>query len=191
MVDAPDETADVLRPPTADASVRPARPADAPAIGAVQARAWRAAYADVLDADALGRLSADDLAQPWHEAVARPPSARHSVLVACAGSAVVGFAAVAPSGDPDAGPDDGDLVVLAVDPAHRGAGHGSRLLAAGADTLRSAGVTTLRAWVPDDDTALRDFLASAGAAPDGAHRTLVAADGREVGVSRLAASLDG
>ena len=48
------ETGDVLAPATADASVRPARPADAAAIGAVQARAWRAAYADVQNA--FGRI---------------------------------------------------------------------------------------------------------------------------------------
>lgn len=184
------ETGDVLTPAPADASVRPARAADAAAIGAVQARAWRAAYADLLDAAALDRLTGDALAGPWHDAVTAPPSRRHSVLVACAGSTVVGFAAVGPSPDRDAGPDDGALLVLAVDPAHRGAGHGSRLLAASADTLRDTGVSSLRAWVPDDDTALHAFLVSAGAAPDGARRTLTRQDGRTVGETRLAAALE-
>lgn len=184
------QTGDVLGPATADASVRPARPADAAAIGAVQARAWRAAYADVLDADALASLTDDAVAARWHDAVSAPPSDRHAVLVACAGTTVVGFAAVAPAADPDAGPRDGDLVVLAVDPAHRGHGHGSRLLAASADTLRGTGSASLRTWVPDDDAPLAAFLASAGAAPDGARRTLARGDGREVGVSRFAAALD-
>ncbi|MFN0283865.1 MAG: N-acetyltransferase family protein [Kineosporiaceae bacterium] len=183
------DSADVLRPSVADASVRPAHAGDATAIGAVQARAWRAAYAGILEPSALERLTADALAEPWHDAVCRPPTGRHAVLVACAGSTVVGFAAVAPSTDPDAGEHDGALVVLAVDPAHRGAGHGSRLLSASADTLRSGGARTVRAWVPDDDEPLRAFLASAGAVPDGARRTYAAQDGREVVETRLSATL--
>lgn len=183
------DTGDVLSPGAADASVRPARPADVAAIGAVQARAWRAAYAEVLGAATLDRLTPEALADGWRDAVTRPPTSRHAVLVACSGSTVVGFAAVAPSPDPDAGPDDGDLLVLAVDPAHRNAGHGSRLLAASTDTLRSAGVRTLRSWVPDDDAALRDFLASAGARPDGARRAFRTEDGRQVAQSRLSAAL--
>jgi ribosomal protein S18 acetylase RimI-like enzyme len=181
------DSGDVLAPGAADASVRPARAADADAIGAIQARAWRAGYGAL--SQAFADLDPATLAEPWHEAVSRPPSPRHAVLVACSGSTVVGFAAVAPSTDPDAKPGDGDLVVLAVDPAHRGAGHGSRLLQAGADTLRGAGLRTFRAWVPDADEALREFLLSAGAAPDGAHRAYRAPDGREVGESRLSAGL--
>jgi GNAT superfamily N-acetyltransferase len=188
-MDGPAEADDVLHPRVADASVRPARAADAAAIGAVQARAWRAAYAALLDPPALDRLTPDALAAPWHEAVSRPPSSRHAVLVACSGSIVVGVAAVAPSSDPDAGEHDGDLVVLAVDPAHRGAGHGSRLLSASADTLRDGGARTVRAWVPDADAPLRAFLASAGVAADGAHRTYRTTDGREVGETRLSATL--
>ncbi len=183
------DTGDVTTPGVADASVRPARAADAVAIGAVQARAWRTAYACVLEPDALARLTPEALAEPWRAAVTHPPTGRHAVLVACSGGTVVGFAAVAPSDDPDADADDGALVVLAVDPAHHGAGHGSRLLAASADTLRAGGVRRLRAWVPDDDAPLRDFLASAGAAPDGAHRSYRTTDGRDVGETRLSAAL--
>lgn len=182
-------TGDVLRPAAADASVRPARPADAEAMGAVQARAWRGGYADVLDPEALDRLTPQALAGPWRQALTDPPTRKHKVLVACAGSAVVGFAAVAPGRDPDATMADGDLVVLVVDPAHRGAGHGSRLLAASADTVGADGASTLRAWVPDADTALRDFLGSAGLTPDGARRTYRTQDGRDVTETRLSATL--
>ena len=44
--------------PTADVSVRVAWGDDAPGIAAVQVRAWRAAYADLLPADALDALDA-------------------------------------------------------------------------------------------------------------------------------------
>jgi GNAT superfamily N-acetyltransferase len=166
------ETGDLLAPGAADASVRPARTADVAAIGAVQLRSWRREYADLLPGGLLDGLRAEDLAGPWHAAVTAPPSPRHAVLVACAGAAVVGFAAVAPSGDSDATGSDAELVALEVDPAHQRSGHGSRLLAAAADAARDHGFTALRVWVPAADEPRRAFLMSAGPRPDGARRHL-------------------
>jgi GNAT superfamily N-acetyltransferase len=177
-------TGDLLRPSAADAAVRPARAADAAAIGAVQARAWGRAFGAV-----VGSLDPQVLGEAWAGAVSAPPSPRHAVLVATAGSTVVGFVAVAPASDPDLGPDVGELVVLAVDPAHQGAGHGSRLLSAATATLREVGVTGVVAWLPLPDAVLQNFLTSAGMVPDGARRTLASADGSTVTQHRLTASL--
>ena len=69
-------------------------------------------------------------------------------------------------------PRDGESVAFHIDPAAFGAGHGSRLLAAAADTLRADGFTQARIWVVVRDDALRAFLEPAGWAPDGAHREL-------------------
>ena len=171
---------------SADASVREARPGDVPAIAAVQARAWRAAYDGLLDAGTLAGLTSEALAGPWRDAVARPPSPRHAVLVALADDLVVGFAAAAPSEDADAGADDGEVVALAVDPAHQRAGHGSRLLAAAADHLRGAGLRSVAAWTPAADGPRRAFLASAGLREDGATR---AYQGRELTEVRYSATL--
>lgn len=172
----------------ADASVRPARGADASAIGAVQGRCWRRAYAELAPRDVLDRLDATALTQRWHSAVTDPPSKRHAVLVACAGNVVVGFAALAPSADPDAGPRDAEVVALEVDPAHQRAGHGSRLLAACVDTLRASGFAAVRVWCPAPDRARYAFLVSAGLHPDGARRDL-AGDGATVTEQRLSAAL--
>ena len=164
-------------PPSADRSVRVAWAADAAAIGAVQTRAWSAAYPGVLPAAALAELHPQAVASRWADDLRRPPSARHRVLVALERNDVVGFAAVAPSDDPDADPlADAELVVLAVHPDHTGAGHGSRLLAAVADTCRADGFTRLTAWLLSQDDTGRRFLESAGWAPDGAHREMVADD---------------
>jgi hypothetical protein len=46
--------------PAHDPAVRPATLADAHAIGALAARAWRAAYAGLLTSDILTRLDADE-----------------------------------------------------------------------------------------------------------------------------------
>jgi len=162
----------VLAPGAADATVRVARPGDTPAMGAVQLRSWRRSYAGLLPEAALAGLSTGQLAAGWDRAVSAPPTARHAVLVACAGPIVVGLGAVGPSGDGDAAPTDAELVALEVDPAHQRLGHGSRLLAAVADTAREHGFTALRAWVPASDDARRAFLESAGMRPDGGRRRL-------------------
>jgi GNAT superfamily N-acetyltransferase len=171
-------------------SVRPAVAADAVAIGAVQVRAWRRAYRGVLPEQALEQLSPDDLADAWRSAITTAPTPRHRVLVACAADLVVGFAAIAPGRDRDATEQDGELVELLVDPAHQGAGHGSRLLTAAADVLRETGAVTIAVWTPVADEPRRAFLASAGLRPDGARRTLAAADGTHAEQLRLVASLE-
>jgi ribosomal protein S18 acetylase RimI-like enzyme len=180
---------DVLTPGSADASVRPARAADVPAIAAVQVRAWRRAYAGVMPAQALAQLDGEVLQPRWLRAVTAPPTPRHGVLVACSGSLVVGFAAMAPCADPDAGPTDAELLSLEVDPAHQRTGHGSRLLGAVADTLRGGGFGALRVWCPVADEARRAFLMSAGLRPDGGYRSLRGDGGADVAEERLAAAL--
>jgi len=178
--------------PVPDAGVRAARPDDADAIGAVQARAWADAYAELLPADARQSLAPQSLAASWHAAITDPPSPQHRVLVATAGAEVVGFAASSPSGDADAEPGrDSELLVLLVDPDHERAGHGSRLLNATADLAREAGLAVLRCWVPEPDAVRLAFLAGAGFAPDGAARVLDASgDGTTtVREQRLSAAL--
>jgi GNAT superfamily N-acetyltransferase len=156
----------------ADRSVRVAWADDAPMIAAVQLRAWRQSYAALLPAEAMAAVDADEFERTWREAIVSPPSARHRVLVALERNTVVGFAATAPSDDPDAEPSDGEIVAFHVDPDATGAGHGSRLVAAAADTLRADGFSHARIWLITGDDAVRGFLEPAGWAADGAHRQL-------------------
>jgi predicted N-acetyltransferase YhbS len=179
-------TGEVSTPSAAGASVRPARAGDAPAIGAVQSRAWRQAFGAVLAADALDET---DLADSWRRAISTAPSPRHLVLVATAGGVVVGFVAVVPAADPDVTGVVDEIAVLAVDPAHQRAGHGSRLLAAATATMREHGATGVVAWLPLPDAVVRNFLSAAGMVPDGARRTLAAPDGSTVSQLRLTAAL--
>jgi GNAT superfamily N-acetyltransferase len=155
----------------ADRSVRLAWADDAPAIAAVQARAWRR-YGDLLPGPVLADIDADAFAQTWQQAIAAPPSARHRVLVALERNIVVGFSASAPSDDPDAEPDHGEVVAFHIDPDALGVGHGSRLLTATVDTLRADGFAQARTWMVAGDDAFRTFLEPAGWATDGAHREL-------------------
>lgn len=156
----------------ADRSVRVAWADDAPAIAALQARAWQQSYADLLPPAVLTGIEAEAFEQAWRQAIAKPPSARHRVLVALERNTVVGFAATSPSEDPDAEPRDGEVVAFHVDPDATGAGHGSRLVSAVADTLRADGFSHARVWLIAGDDVVRQFLEPAGWAADGAHRQL-------------------
>ncbi|MGA8255792.1 MAG: GNAT family N-acetyltransferase [Nocardioides sp.] len=158
--------------PTADVSVRIAWADDAPAVAAVQVRAWRDQYATVLPADVL---AADDgqVAEAWRTAMTRPADARNRVLVALERNRVCGFAVTTPATDPDCDPiADGELAELLIDPAEVGKGHGSRLLQAVADTLVADRFIRAVTWTMATDDARRGFLTSAGWASDSAHREL-------------------
>ena len=75
--------------------------------------------------------------------------------------------------DPDCDPvADGEIQELTVDPDEHGRGHGSRLLQAAVDTLRSDRFTRAVLWAISTDDSLRGFLTGAGWAADGAHREL-------------------
>lgn len=148
----------------ADLSVRPALPSDAEAVARVQLTTWRAAYADVLPAEAL-EVDPAAVAAAWEASVASPPTPRHRLLVALDGSELVGLAASEPT-------DDGaELTELLVEPRWGRRGHGSRLLAATVDLWRQDGVTRATTWVLEDDAVLSAFLASAGWGPETVGRT--------------------
>lgn len=180
--------------PLADASVRTARPSDAPAVGLVQAWVWQTELADLLEPEVLEGLTGPRFAGVWRQSLEHPPSPRHRLLVACAGPQVVGYVAIGPADDePDLDPaTTGTILEGGVHPEGRRAGHGSRLLNAAVDTLR-AGSDDLEAivvWVLADAEHTRAFLQAAGFEPDGAHRERVMGeDGRTAREVRLVASV--
>ena len=176
--------------PLADASVRVARPSDAPAVGLVQAAVWREAYAAVLPAEVVARFEPNSFASAWRRSLDAPPAGVYRLLTARAGEQVVGFAAIGPSQDPDASPETGELSALGVHPGARRQGHGSRLLNAAVDTLREAGAEVLHTWVLSDDEGTRAFLMQSGLSPDGAFRDrVVSPDGDTAREVRLVADL--
>lgn len=175
---------------TADVSVRLAWPDDAPFIADVQLQTWRAEYADVLGADVLEALDADQVAEQWRSSLVSPQDARMRVLVALEGRDVRGFCIVHPSFDPDSDRvADGEVGEFLVAPEHRRAGHGSRLLQAAMDTLRADSFVRALWWMSSVDDVLRAFVTESGWAPDGAHRELQDEAGRSVRQVRLHTAL--
>ena len=177
----------------ADVSVRPARPDDAAELGRIQVLTWRTAYASILPGAVLESLAEDDAAAAWAEAIVAPPTPRHRVLLAQEQDWVVGFAAVGPADDLEAEDPEPEATVavapILVEPRWGRRGHGSRLLAAVVDLAREDGMTRAVAWIPEDDAASREFLISAGWAPDGLARALDTGAG-EVREIRLHVRLD-
>lgn len=169
--------------------MRAARPDDARAVAQVQLRAWRSAYSTLLPAAAIGVFDEDQVEVRWRAAVTEPPSPQHQLLVALAGADVVGLAACGPTDDPPNGePEAGELYLLLIDPAHQGAGHGSRLLAAAVEQLRDAGYGRAVLWLFAAEGGTQAFYESAGWALDGARRLLDMA-GQQVPQVRLHTSV--
>jgi GNAT superfamily N-acetyltransferase len=160
----------------ADVSVRPAGREDASEIARIQVDTWRTAYGEIVPSAVLETLSAQTAASTWAAAIAEPPTRRHHVLVALEQDWRVGFVAVGPADDLEAADPDpastAALALIVVEPRWGRRGHGSRLLAAAVDHARTDGMTRAIAWIPEGDTVSRDFLISAGWAPDGLARAL-------------------
>jgi GNAT superfamily N-acetyltransferase len=162
---------------SAEVSVRPARPADAPDIARVQAVTWRTAYRSALPADVLDTWDEAAAAAAWRSAALAPPTPAHGVLVAVEREVVVGFAAYGPpeaadvEGAAGTGPTT-EVATLLVEPRWGRRGHGSRLLAAVADLALASGALRLQTWLAEQDRVSADFFESAGWAPDGWVRTL-------------------
>lgn len=151
-------------------SVRPARPADAEAIAAAQLRSWDVHDPELARSARLAGWESTDIARAWRDSMTA--DTEHLVLVAVEGPAVVGFAAIAPSDDPDlAGA--AELVALRVDPGFEGRGHGSRLMAASVDLLTERGTGVMSCWLRADDARAAAFLRGAGWNVDDARRSVM------------------
>lgn len=158
----------------ADVSVRPARAQDADEIARIQIETWRTAYNSILPAAVLESLTPAQATEVWREAVTSPPSSRHHVLVALDQQWIVGFTALAPADaeEPDAVANTVSIAPLLVEPRWGRRGHASRLLSAAIEHARGDGMTHAITWIPEQDDASKNFLVSAGWAPDGIVRAL-------------------
>jgi GNAT superfamily N-acetyltransferase len=177
------------------ATVRPAVPSDAAEIARIQLVTWRAAYHDLLSAEVLDALDADEAEVTWRHTIEQGPA---RVFVAVEGQWPVGFVAagLAPqdeSAEADGTPvPDADRVALVstllVEPRWGRRGHGGRLLAAAGDAMLADGLARGISWVAEQDKASRGFWERAGWLADGTVRTLDAG-GRPLREVRMTGTL--
>jgi ribosomal protein S18 acetylase RimI-like enzyme len=144
--------------------VRYARLEDARSIAAVNVAAWQKAYRGLLARHYLDGLSEDDRTRHWRRLIGSL-SDEH-LLVAEAGSSVVGYAHVGPTRDTDAAPCTGELFSLYVSPDTWGIGVGRAIHDAALARLGAHGFTlaTLFAtlWVLSTNTRARRFYERQG-----------------------------
>jgi ribosomal protein S18 acetylase RimI-like enzyme len=139
-------------------TLRPAERRDAAAIGAVFDAAVRVGWTYLGDLVAEPMFTAED----WEQLVAdhQPPNV---LLVAVDETdGIVGYTAVHP--------EDGEMFLLFVHPAHAGRGVGRALLAAAHDALRAGGCTEAYLFVHEQNERALSVYAAAGYRPDGSDR---------------------
>jgi GNAT superfamily N-acetyltransferase len=124
-----------------DLTLRPAREADGPAIGAIKVETWRRAYAGLLSPALLSGLDVAQESAEWSAYARRPPEGQR-LIVACCGDEVIGYGRSEPCPDVDA-PGAGELGGLYVRPADQGRGAGRAMLTWLVDDLLARGL-----WIP-------------------------------------------
>lgn len=180
-------------------AVRPATPADAAAIAAIQAEAVATTVATALGGDRARKvsesISVSQMTQTWAITAADNDRDDRGVLVAHQDDHVVGFAAFARPQDPgkvtnpatakalaqlpfEVPLDSAQILAFEVDANHRRRGHGSRLLSAVADTAGSSGAPGLVVWLMPDDEEKTRFFQGAGFRPAGVRRNLETGAGK-------------
>lgn len=144
--------------PLSQIRLRPAVPADAPAIGAVFDASVRASWTYLGDLVAESMFTSGD----WDQLVAdhMPPNVLLVAVDETGG--VVGYTAARPG--------DCEMFLLFVHPAYAGRGIGRRLLTAAHDALRAAGCTEAFLFVHEENERALAVYTAAGYSPDGSDR---------------------
>jgi ribosomal protein S18 acetylase RimI-like enzyme len=137
-------------------NVRPATPADAGAIAAVQLRTWLATYSEYVEPELILER-ADGREERWLEIL----TGERRTLVAEAAGRIAGFASWGACRD-DGHDGVGELYAVSVAPDAQGAGVGTALHEAALAGLGGAGFTEATLWVFERNARARAFYDHAG-----------------------------
>lgn len=142
--------------------------ADVPRIARLHVSVWRAAYRGQVPDGYLDSLASTKRTTKWSAAVS---DSSQVVLVAVEEAAVVGFALLLPSRDPDANQAVAELAALYVDESLWRSGYGTALLHAVEDAARLRGFSDITLWVLATNASARAFYEARGFARDGHTKT--------------------
>jgi ribosomal protein S18 acetylase RimI-like enzyme len=139
--------------------VRPATPADAASIAAVNVASWRAAYRHLMPDHVLAALSVATATDGWRQALERGDQ---RVLVAEHRGATAGFLSFGASRDADAGPATREIMTFYVAPDCWSRGVGRALCQECCRIAQSDDTRALTLWTLTGNTAARRFYAAMG-----------------------------
>ena len=147
--------------------LRPAAPADLPAVGALHHRSRTAAYQGFVPAEALAAVSGEAMGRWWTERWSWERDS-HLLTIAERDGRVVGFTYVGPdeSGDPATG----ELYAIHLDPGEEGRGTGRALMVDALGTMVRRGWRRAVLWVLAENAHAREFYRRGGWRPDGVER---------------------
>ena len=145
---------------------------DVAALGRLHAEAWQSAYAGLMPAEVLGRVTVERRTERWTRILADGVGLDERIEVAEADGQIVGFAHTGPCRDEDAADGLGELYAINVAPAWWGKGAGPALLEAARRSLAVAGFGSAVLWVLPGNMRARRFYEARGWISDGAAREI-------------------
>ncbi len=142
-------------------TIRPAIPADAPAISRIHVTSWRETYAGLMPDDFLERMTGEDMRQQREENWQRTISQElETVLVAEQDGIIVAFASAGAARDHPGY--EAELMTLYALKSVQGQGLGRALFGELVQTLRADGTQNLALWVLDANPTRGWYLRQGG-----------------------------
>ncbi|AOJ42636.1 N-acetyltransferase [Burkholderia sp. AU33423] len=133
-----------MTPNTMNIDIRPATPADAPAIAAIHVASWQATYPGIMPAPFLAGLSVEKRTASWRHAL---DAGRPRVALALAEGEPTGWIAYGPTRDTDKDRTWGEIEAIYLHPAHCGQGVGAALVDHACHALHDSGHEWVSLWV--------------------------------------------
>jgi ribosomal protein S18 acetylase RimI-like enzyme len=144
--------------------IRPAKLADAGAIGIVHVKVWNETYRGIMPDSLLDRLNADERAKAWAARIPTFRANRQALMVADNAGEVVGFAGCGPRRSEKL-PSDGEIYMINILSRAKRHHTGTRLMIATADALESNGFHGAGLWVLEKNLPARAFYERLGGTP--------------------------
>lgn len=141
-------------------TLRPAIPADAPALARIHHKVWTECYGALAPPDAVAALTEAHRLRGWTTLL---QASDPKTLLALSGQTPVGLVCFGSPSDLIFAP-RGEVRHLYLLADHRGQGHGMRLLTAALMTLRDSGFPGAALAVVEENTRARGFYRGAGGA---------------------------
>lgn len=150
----------------AETRIRPARPADAPAIAQLHTASWKKYYRGILPDAVLDELTVEESEARHTRSLTTPGSPEHRAWALVADGGVIGWAATGPARDDDLEPASHELYAIYLRPERVGQGHGRALMQHCMEDAGSRGFGEMVMWVLRGNERAQRFYTAAGFAPD-------------------------